>query len=126
MSLHFNSIDDLRVSFQGHTADEAIFTNLNRLYSDALPNPGRLFLDPSNRTELIPNNDLITEIKKAIAEELIAPHATETPNPILTITPFIHAAALFVEVNGRRLSKQTLTKAMEIAVAKDVTRSTFA
>lgn len=92
-AINFNAIDNFRVTFQGHTYDESIHTNMNRLYSDALPDPGRLFVDPSNRTELIGTN-LVNEIRTIIAEEMIAPHATDTPNPVLTITLLITNAAL--------------------------------
>ena len=72
----FQTIEDFRVTFQGHTADEEIYTNMNRLYSDALPDPDRLFIDPANKNELIANTDLIDAIKTMIAEDLIAPGQT--------------------------------------------------
>lgn len=115
----YTSITDFVVTFLLHPFDGKAHTHLNNLYSGVIDDYQRLYTDPSTEDELKDDVDLIPLIQKMISEELIAPTAVQTPDTS-SITPIVQQAALYVEIgnNQRRLGKKSLTKALEMALAK--------
>lgn len=114
----FASVTDFVVKFQQHSRDSKAHLNLNNLYSDALPNHQRLYVDEEAQTKVKDDKTLLKLIRDIIVKELIAPHARETTNGATDIAPLIEEAALWLEFGNtqRRLNKPNLTKALEAAV----------
>lgn len=82
-----------------HPTDPKAHTHLNNIYSDILHGPERLFTDPIAQDAVLGDVDLLDTVRKIVAEELIAPNATDTPSTS-SITPLITNAAIFVQLGG--------------------------
>lgn len=95
----FDSIVDYVVMFAKHPPHPDAHTSLNIWYSSNLPDIEKLFTDPTTKTMLKPDLDLLQYIKASIALQLIVPYATETPIQALpNIQRVINASAVIVEL----------------------------
>eukprot|EP00428_Durinskia_dybowskii_P010845 CAMPEP_0170288996 /NCGR_PEP_ID=MMETSP0116_2-20130129/44559_1 /TAXON_ID=400756 /ORGANISM="Durinskia baltica, Strain CSIRO CS-38" /LENGTH=175 /DNA_ID=CAMNT_0010540421 /DNA_START=392 /DNA_END=915 /DNA_ORIENTATION=+ len=115
---YFRPIVEFNLSFSRHPIFKDAHSDLNTIYADALPFHQELYVDPADESEVKPDRDLIPLLRQKIAEQLIKPYAIDTPT-LAPITAVINQAALQVQCGlvRRRLTKDSLTRALEIALA---------
>lgn len=115
----FSLVTDLAISFAPHPVFPKMHTDLNNLYADSLVNHLEIYVDPTTEDEVKPDADLLPTIRHILATDMIFPYATETPD-LAPITAIINSAALHVLFGNtrRRLNKDSLTRALEWAIAQ--------
>ncbi len=111
----FTDIKDVSITFGKHPVVKEAHTQLIQMYADSLPDHPRLYVDAVTQDTVKDTTDLMTELRRQVTHELIAPN-TDHPGDPSRITPVVDIAAFFVQVGNsnrwKRITKESFTEAL--------------
>lgn len=124
----FKTITNINVRFAEHPTRPEASIQLNSIYGGVLPDHKRIYVYPLTEEEVKPTDQLATTIVNGISDDMIYPYATRTTDKSV-IKPIIKAAALHIHVQDflpqRRLSKNSMTDALQVAASRNRPHSIF-
>ena len=110
----FTTITDFAVMFDQHPVYPDMHVQFNRVYGGHIEELDRFFTDDT-RTRVRPHNEVDQLIRRVVVEDIIAPGATQTVNPVHVVTPLLQNAAIsiFNGITERRWGSRALTSSLE-------------